>query len=89
MGQRILNISDRLKLIENALNWAAEGANRGVNIVSNNYGNTDKFTIYCSQSLQGYTYGEFVEDGRVINLDTGMHAEKVAKLQELQKELNL
>jgi len=79
-------MQERIAMIENALNWQAEGPNRGVTITSNNYGNTDKFTIYCSQTTNGYTYGEFVDDGRVIDLVAGAKREKLAQLEKLQKE---
>lgn len=85
-------MQDRLKIIENALNWQQEGEQEGkirrVVVEVDNYRSDKKtFTVWCSQVKGSFNYGEFVQDGRVINLEPGIQKERLKKLAELKKEL--
>ena len=78
-------IQERMAMIENALNWQAEGKRRTVSVTVGEVWSDDHFKIWCYDF--DLIHGEHVEDGRVIDLVSGKKRSQLEQLEKLQKEL--
>lgn len=72
----------KLQIIENALNWQAEGKWRTVTVKSGDVHGSDFFSVFCYDYNLGH--GEHVDDGRVIDLDKSYRAANEAMYNKLK-----
>jgi hypothetical protein len=73
----------KLEIIENALNWQKEGVNRWIQVAVE----PEKFEVWAYDGILGC--GDFVQDGRIIDLEAKSREEKQSQYEKLKAELEV